>query len=170
MQIFEGARHFPRGRFFEVNLLVPCTRTVMSDCIDIGSRGANAILRRPQRERQGYISKTNFTTNSNTGRTPLMSFFCYFWGIVSCLLPNNVFTFAVAHNYFRVKTNNTTVWDLGWHGETLPFCHYWDFLPLLSLKQIRAMNVFDAHVLVMYFSCNFTETYIPSVRWTRSRS
>jgi len=49
MQIFEGARHFPRGRFFEgMNLLVPCTRTVMSDGIDTGSRGANVILRRPQ--------------------------------------------------------------------------------------------------------------------------
>ena len=74
-------------------------------------------------ERRKDTYRTNFTTNSNTGRTPLMSFFCYFWGIVSCLLPNNIFTFAVANNYFHVKTNNTTFWDLGWHGETLPFCH-----------------------------------------------
>ena len=47
-----------------------------------------------------------------------------FWGIVSCLLPNNVSTLAVANNYFHVKTNITTFWDLGWRGETLPFCHH----------------------------------------------
>jgi hypothetical protein len=117
---------YPSSLNTRVISLVPCTRTVMSDCIDTRSRGANVILRRPQqRDARIHIEPIlrRIWTQGVLHWCPFSVIFEELF--ISCLLPNNIFTFAVANNYpTNNTTNNTTFWDLGWHGETLPFCHY----------------------------------------------
>ena len=76
--------------------------------------------------------RANFTTtNSNTGRTPLMSFFCYFWGmfrvcrqIMSSLSQSLTTTFTSRRTTRRFETSADTVRH-SLFAITETFCHYW---------------------------------------------
>ena len=169
MQIFEGRASFPMWPVFWGNdLLVPCTRTVMSDCIDTGSRGANVILRRPQQRDAGIHIEPILRRIRTQGVLHWCPFSVIFeelfrvcCQIISSLSQSLTTTFTSRRTTRRFETSADTVRH-PLFAITETFCHHW-----VSSRFVRWMYstrmfwwYISPAILRRHVSCQFL-----SLRW-----